>query len=422
MPVFVSNAVEKHMAKNIIFCADGTWNGPPDEADKTAIDRSDSEDLSNPDTPTNVFKLFQNLAGALTEESATLRNEAEKFHSDASGQGRQMVKYLHGVGDSANKLHRFLGGALGIGVIARVVRGYTFISRYYEPGDAIYIAGFSRGAYTARALGGMIATVGLLNRATYDPADKDTAYGLGISAWHKFREKSLQGEGLLTKMADRLLNLAQSMSAKTLAEDGLITNVPIKAVAVWDTVGSLGIPVYAGNGRVDVFRFTNSVLSDKVEYGFHAMAINEKRQDFPVAKWEERRNIEQVWMMGAHADVGGGYPANESALSNIGLSWMMNKLAGVGATFKQELEYSLDPGELSECIRVPFHTPWEQSPFKAFGKQERQLQTSTDVFHETVLKRLQAGNGYALPGCGELTATQLSALRLDPALYVAASK
>jgi len=408
------------MGKNIIFCADGTWDGPPDETDRTAIDRSDSEQLSNLDTSTNVFKVFQNLAGDLTQESATLRNEGEKFHTAANGQTRQIVKYLHGVGDSSNKLNRFLGGAFGLGVIARVVRGYTFISRYYDPGDAIYVVGFSRGAYTARALAGMIATVGLLNRATYDPADKDSAYGLGISAWRAFREKSLRNEGLATKLANSLVDLVQGISAKPLPEGGLTADVPIKAVAVWDTVGSLGIPVYAGAGRVDVFRFTNSVLSDKVEYGFHAMAINERREDFPVAKWQERKNVEQVWMMGAHADVGGGYPVKESTLSNIGLSWMMSKLAGVGTIFGEELRYSLDPSELAASIQIPFHTPWEQSPFNAFGKQDRQPEI-TDVFHETVLKRLQAGGGYALPGCGALTAAQLAGLRLDPALYVMAS-
>src|SRR5882724_5105785 len=82
----------------------------------------------------------------------------------------------------------------------------------------------------------------------------------------------------------------------------------------------MGIPLYARNDRVDVFRFADDRLSDKVEYGFHAMAINEMRRDFPVTKWQEREQIEQVWMIGAHADVGGGYLGEESCLSNLGLS------------------------------------------------------------------------------------------------------
>ena len=89
------------------------------------------------------------------------------------------------MGDSSNPVIKVLGGVFGVGIIARIVRGYTFLSRWYEPGDAIYIVGFSRGAYTARALAGVIAKVGLLNRATYDPEDKAEAYRLAVAAWAK---------------------------------------------------------------------------------------------------------------------------------------------------------------------------------------------------------------------------------------------
>src|SRR6185295_346112 len=94
-----------------------------------------------------------------------------------------------------------------------------------------------------------------------------------------------------------------------------------------DTVGSLGIPAYAADTRFDVYRFTDTALSTRVELGFHAMAIDELRRDFPVTRWDARDGIEQVWFAGAHADVGGGYLPVESRLSDIGLSWMMKKLA-----------------------------------------------------------------------------------------------
>ncbi|MDB5916410.1 MAG: hypothetical protein JWR40_644 [Massilia sp.] len=93
---------------------------------------------------------------------------------------------MHGVGDWSNKLVRMLGGVFGAGVIARIVRGYTFISRNFEPGDKIVLVGFSRGAYTARALGGLIASQGLLNAANPDLDDKESAYRLATAAWHKY--------------------------------------------------------------------------------------------------------------------------------------------------------------------------------------------------------------------------------------------
>ena len=405
------------MAKNIIFCADGTWNGPP--ADKsTAVDSSDERDDSSPSTPTNVSKLFGNFSGSVTEETRGLPNEPEKIHVGSDKQVLQVAKYIHGVGDSQNRVARFLGGAFGMGVIARIVRGYTFISRNYVPGDAIYVTGFSRGAYTARALAGMIAKVGLLNPTAYDPSDKDHAYALGISAWRKYREESLKTADLLTKLTNFVVDKVQGAAAKPLPPNGLIPDVPLKAVAVWDTVGSLGIPVYKLNGRVDVFRFADTALSDKVEHGFHAMAINEKRADFPVSKWDARSGVEQVWMLGAHADVGGGYPVDESTLSNIGLSWMMNKLGGVGAIFNKRLDFALDPDDLKRSLDFAFHTPWENIPFKGLATRARQIE-KTDVLHDTVLKRLGADKKYALPGFDGLTPDDLAKFKTDDALYTA---
>lgn len=132
------------MGKQIVFCADGTWNG------------SGSDD-EEPGPPTNVLKLFHNLAGIDSLDSLALADEQERFLADGAGATLQAAKYLHGVGDSNNLLVKLLGGTLGAGLIARVIRGYTFVSRHYETGDRIHLIGFSRGAYTARALAGLIA-------------------------------------------------------------------------------------------------------------------------------------------------------------------------------------------------------------------------------------------------------------------------
>ena len=102
----------------------------------------------------------------------------------------QASKYLHGVGDSDNFLVKALGGTLGAGLVTRIVRGYTFISRNYAQGDKIFIVGFSRGAYTARALAGVIAAKGLLDATRVDLTEKETAYRLGAAVWYAYRHSA----------------------------------------------------------------------------------------------------------------------------------------------------------------------------------------------------------------------------------------
>ena len=376
------------MPKRIVFCADGTWNGPEQQTGVTPIDAADDHGELNGAKVTNVVKLFANLAGRVTPDTMTMRDEQEKVVVDAAGGVVQIAKYIHGVGDSNSFLKKAMGGMFGMGVIARIVRGYTFISRNYEPGDEIHIAGFSRGAYTARALAGMIASVGLLNRAEYDPADKNEAYRLGVAAWCKGKNMSLNGAGKLTDLANHLLNFVSGFFAHKLKPNQLIPNVPIKSVAVWDTVGSMGIPAYAGDKRYDVFRFVDTKLSDKVQNGFHAMAIDELRMDFPVTAWDSRAGIKQVWFIGAHADVGGGYSAQESRLSDIALDWMMKQLAEVGVRLATPLTYKPEP-----LIAPAIHQPWSKAPFALLPRSPRQV-AGTDTIHDSVLRRWQADASY----------------------------
>jgi uncharacterized protein (DUF2235 family) len=387
------------MAKRIVFCADGTWNGPEQQTGVAPIDSGDEHGELQGAKVTNVVKLFANLAGRVTPQTMTMRDEQEKIVPDAAGGVVQISKYIHGVGDSDSFLKKAMGGMFGMGVIARIVRGYTFISRNYDPGDEIHIAGFSRGAYTARALAGMISSVGLLDREEYDPNDKNEAYRLGVAAWCKCKNMSLHGAGKLTDLANHLLNFVGGFFARQLDADQLIANVPIKSVAVWDTVGSMGIPAYAGDKRYDVFRFVDTKLSDKVQNGFHAMAVDELRGDFPVTAWDSRAGIKQVWFVGAHADVGGGYSAQESRLSDIALEWMMKQLAEVGVRIATPLTYKPEP-----LIGPAIHQPWSKTPFALLPRSPRQV-ASTDTIHDSVLRRWQADSSYRPQALAAVAAT-----------------
>ena len=188
------------MSKNIIFCADGTWNGPD----------TDHDNDGTPD-PTNVFKAFMLLSGEPDPASTLLASEQEIAEAGPDG---QVAKYLHGVGDSRNVIAKLVGGAFGDGIIARIVRGYTFISRHYRPGDRIILMGFSRGAYTARALGGLIANVGLLDTSKYDSNDKALAYRMGILAWRKYREARppARNAGGLRGLLEKIVNFESLLS------------------------------------------------------------------------------------------------------------------------------------------------------------------------------------------------------------------
>jgi uncharacterized protein (DUF2235 family) len=377
------------MSKQIIFCADGTWNGPAEHPDTTDIDGSAQNDGAISDGVTNVIKLFANLSGQTTAQSQALHNESEKESRDSAGALLQVAKYIHGVGDSTNPVMKVLGGVFGAGVIARIVRGYTFISRNYVAGDSIHILGFSRGAYTARALAGMITSVGLLNPHNYDPDNKTKAYLRGLAAWLKCKGVVFAGDSKLSSLLTALTAFAGEMVSRIeLGKDDLIPGVRIRSVAVWDTVGSLGIPSYVQGRRGDFFSFVDRKLSPLVDHAFHAMALDERRLDFPVTRWVADSRVEQVWFVGAHSDIGGGYPLSQSGLSDIALDWMMQKLASAGVSVAAP---PVHPPDLTR-FNQDFHTPWAKPPFN-IDPRPREPEAG-DVFHPSVVQHWKASAAY----------------------------
>ena len=378
------------MAKTIVFCADGTWNGPEDASGESVLDASDVAVELSDNAVTNVVKLYANVAGASTAESLALADENEKIAKDADGAVTQVAKYLHGVGDSSNPFVKIMGGTFGAGVVERIVRGYTFISRNYLPGDAIHICGFSRGAYTARALAGVIASVGLLDPSTYDPTAKMRAYRLGVAAWAKSKTLQLNVHGRLDTVASAIIGLIERVLAAPLSADNLRPNIPIKSIAVWDTVGSLGIPEYVQGARVDLFRFVDTALSAQVQNGFHAMALDEQRRDFPVTKWDERNGVAQRWFTGAHADVGGGYPPTESRLSDLALDWVTANLENQGVLMVKPASYVPDA---ANAVSQPIHTPWNNPPYDHLGRAPRVVDPN-DQIDPSVKQRWQTDVSY----------------------------
>lgn len=365
------------MSKNIIFCADGTWNNSGTEAENKV------------DAVSNVYKLFNHLSGVATtpveiSEKTGQILEYEKSWVNA-GQLKQIAKYINGVGNSTFKIKWAMGGAFGFGLIERIARGYTFISRNYVPGDAIYIVGFSRGAYTARALAGLIVAKGVL--ATKYQQGEAESYDMAQRAWYSYR-----GNIRYEKNTHRLQNLFTAFTSiknyllsVTLQESDFIKGVPVKVVGVWDTVGSLGIPDFEfGDKRAEVkdaFSFADLDLSPKVQFGLHAIALDEARMLFTPTLWNKRVGVQQVIFPGAHSDVGGGYV--EHGLSDGALQWMIQQLQAYGMLFRETI-HGITPN-----AEATAHKPWKSLVKLGNGLGKRVFYNKDEVqAHASLVTRI----------------------------------
>jgi uncharacterized protein (DUF2235 family) len=303
--------------KNIIILCDGTGN-------------EISENISN------VLKFYRCLR-------KTDRTEP-----------RQMVFYDPGVGtlarpDPWHKLAQdfsaIMGLATGYGLDDKVLQSYLFLVRNYEPGDRIYLFGFSRGAYTVRVLAGLIHKVGLLS-----PEQANLA-GSGLTAYKQFSSDGQHGLGFdlkqLTDAGDADGSLAASKDDQA-AQFARITSTRwplVRFVGVWDTVASVIVPRPDRLYWPSLEELAYTLQNPSVETFRQAISIDERRAMFRLKKWDDpqtfklnrfndahakAQDIKQVWFAGVHSDIGGGYPEIESGLSKYPLLWMIDEAIKAG--------------------------------------------------------------------------------------------
>lgn len=251
--------------------------------------------------------------------------------------------YSAGVGSTGGFIDRLYGGISGDGVAESVRQGYSFLCTTYRPGDEIFLFGFSRGAFTARAIGGLIAQVGILTR-------EGERYLSDIYADVLHRHDP----DYIPKQPNKPFRNKPSASnpryRAELAHRGLtILGVNIKVVGVWETVGSLGVPRISWLEKIGLqgsvskkMSFYDTRLSPRVENAFQALALDEKRASFTPCLWQlppdnDTTTLCQVWFPGVHSNVVGGYPDQE--LANITLAWMMSR---VRPFLSLDLDYVLD--------------------------------------------------------------------------------
>ena len=282
---------------------------------------------------TNVVKLFE----------AVVRDENQTaFYDPGIGTFSVLGRRL------GRPVGIVLGKAFGYGLRQNIEDAYRYLMDRYQPDDKLFLFGFSRGAYTVRALAGMLYRCGLLQKGSvnllpyvsriYHTGDPDNvASGFKRTYCHECRPY---------------------------------------VIGVWDTVGSLGWFLRR--------TFFDTKLNHDVTYGYHAVSIDERRGKFPVSLWNDavvgkHQTVEQVWFPGVHSDVGGWYP--EPGLSDIALIWMLEKVQSCGMRLKSDWHNALtpDPSGLIHNSRVRF---WRLLP-----SASRRIQTGALV-HRSVQARM----------------------------------
>lgn len=272
-------ATMSHSSQRLILLFDGTWNDPQDR--------------------TNVYRLARDL------------------HDHDERGVRQRFFYEPGVG--TRRWERLLGGAFGWRLSRNLCNGYDWLARHYTADTELFIFGFSRGAYTARSLVGMLRTCGLLRIATPELVKqaeslyRDKTLTSGSSACREFRERYSR-------------------------------EVTVHFIGVWDTVGALGVPGtnFSEHGR---FAWHDTELCSIVRRAYQAIALDEHRRAYDVALWTHPDNarkapqweVEQRWFIGAHANVGGGY-AMESGdldpLAGLSYAWLADRARAAGLALR----------------------------------------------------------------------------------------
>jgi uncharacterized protein (DUF2235 family) len=370
------------MSKNIILCADGTGN-----ADVKA-------------RGTNVFKLYEAIDNNGHKSDPRLKP--------------QVAFYDDGVGTSRFIPLRLLGGALGFGFTRNVKELYTELARAYEPGDKIYLFGFSRGAYTVRTLAGLIQCCGIIKIGDGESNYLDNG-GLKAavnSCWQQFRKiaftrNETSDARISQKPAEKpwspnTVPVLKENSAGFMAYE----KVTIEFLGVWDTVSAIGAPTFYLRKIVNRFyplTFAELNVGPGVLAARHAISIDDERLTFHPELWNEEHETDgrvlQVWFPGVHSNVGGGY--TKQGMSLVALDWMMAEAEARGLRFidvdRRSIRNHYDPQDKLYDSRASFSIYYRWQP-RSIVELCTKHKMGRPKIHVSVFERIANGtDGYA-PG------------------------
>lgn len=316
------------MARRIIILSDGTGNAA------ASVWR------------TNVWRIFQSL---------DLRSNV------------QVAKYDDGVGTSSFKPLTILGGVFGWGLKRNVIDAYKFICRNHDDGAQIFLFGFSRGAFTARVIAGLVLNQGLVKAQS-----ESELHDLALKAYRAYRSQgyhSILGVEIpFRKLRDGFSATVDKLFGRKPYDTGDNIFVPsIEFLGLWDTVAAYGLPVDEMTRGVSDWiwplNLPDRVLSPRVRCARHAVALDDERTTFHPVLWTEedeetppavpystdQQRLVQVWFTGMHANVGGGYP--DDALAFVPLYWILEEAKKRGLEFKSDPEAEPDTTKWVQSAR-----------------------------------------------------------------------
>ena len=335
--------------KRIVFCFDGTW------------ERLDTK------YPTNVV---------ITAECI--------LPSDKYGTV-QIIHYDQGVG-TTKQLH-WRGGLFGKGLLEVIVEAYSFLIFNYDVGDEIYVFGFSRGAFTARSFIGLLRCVGILRRA--DATKRSNVV-------KRYRDRAPDEDPDSNELLEFRFKYSPEICVDQTEEDWRVKNkgytkgqspiLRVRYLGIWETVGSLGIPLTNPVARFldQKFAFHDESITKMVTSARHAVAIDERHigfnhptlwdnfdalnTDLGFAYDDVQAPYQQKWLPGVHGSVGGGGPYR--GLSDGALDWVLSgaRLAGLEVdTSPNSPIFALHPNVLDPLdnnagIECPCRPEWEKMP------------------------------------------------------------
>lgn len=278
------------MSKNLVLCCDGTAN-------EFAQDR------------TNVVKLFSTLGRDPSRQVAYYHPGLGTMEPPAA-----LTSLTRGI-------TRVLGQAIGYGLEADIRDAYVFLMNHFEEGDRIFLFGFSRGAYTVRAVASLLHMYGLIPLGN-EPL-VPYAVRMLMAIHHLEAKRKSTGR---TPEQERYFRLASDFKSTFSSRQ-----CTLRFVGVWDTVSSVG-------WYENPLRLPYTSDNPSIEIGRHAISIDERRAFFRTNLWMPKgpppgsgpRDLKQVWFPGVHCDVGGGYAESESGLSKLALEWMIGEARAAG--------------------------------------------------------------------------------------------
>lgn len=403
------------MAKNIVLLSDGTGNS--------------SAKLFK----TNVYRLYEAL--------------------DRSDPTRQVAYYDDGIGTSSFRPLAALGGVFGFGLKRNVLDLYRFLCRNYQEGDRIFCFGFSRGAFTARVVAGLIACEGVVTKNPADPGAWNGIDEAELARQAAWAYRHFRREFKAWKPVELLRSARDAFHRWQHPRKPCDEVAAIHFVGVWDTVAAYGGPIEEMTRAIDHFVWPLSMPdwkpSDKLQRGCHAIALDDERNSFHPLLWDEsedaavksrtgwqppagnlaeidQQRLSQVWFTGMHSDVGGGYA--QDGLSFKTLEWMMDRAAVHGLLFdpnarRRLLEraphldkvndsrkgvgayYRYKPRRMDDILSGEMTKPEFIRDVSRMAKavrgrglavRERREQVEPPMIHESVLERIAgAVDGYA---------------------------